>query len=309
MDNYSSDAVGHFAAACYQAGALDTLMANSSAAAAYTSWLARAEAVAMATSSGFHVDVHELVRALGEEVPTNLDKGTRAALECYRGRRMVGTWLTPPTTDLVLELFYTALKGQVGRLEPLQELNLQDESRDLANSLQDAFESRNLREAARILYSQLTDGSFNRFGKRMRMLVAPWVGARLLGLKKASIPLALTINDELARAVEDEPAALARALEIAAKKAFDGLTNVRLLRDGLLKESGDWNAQSKVENAVDFFVAQPMASSKDIQKALGLSRRGANFIIDRLLQRGVIENFHQDRAKNRVFACRRAMTL
>lgn len=309
MESYSSEAVRHLAAACYQAGALDNLMANSSIERAYTAWIGRAESVAMAQAAGYSVDVTKLVRAMGEEVPTNLLLDTRSALDAYRGRRMVGTWLTPPTSELVQELFHTSLKTHIAVMSAQQSNQLEDEARALAYALQDASEARDLRECARIIFSQITDGSFLGFGTRMRMLVAPWLGAKLLGLRKAAIPLALTINQERGSAVLDEPAALASALEKAARKAMDGFTNVRLLREGLLKEYGDRNASSKVEDAVDFFVTQPMASSRDVEKALKLSRRGANFVIDRLLQRGVIENVHQDRAKNRVFACRRAMVL
>lgn len=309
MENYSSEAVSHLAAACYQAGALDNLMANSSVERAYTAWIGRAESIAMAELSGHKIDVQEFVRALGEEVATNISKDTKSAMEAFRGRRMVGTWVSPPTPDLVRELFHTALKNHVTILSAQQENALEDDARALAYALEDAAEARNLRECARIVFSQITDESFLRFGTRIRMLIAPWLGARLLGLRRATIPVALTVNHEVEAARVDEPAALARALEKAARRASDGLTNVRLLRDGLLKEYGDRNAKSKAEDAVDFFVTQPMASSRDIEKALGLSRRGANFVIDRLLRRGVIENVHQDRAKNRVFACRRAMVL
>ncbi|WP_456717192.1 MULTISPECIES: hypothetical protein [unclassified Bradyrhizobium] len=263
----------------------------------------------MADAVGYKIDISEFVRALGEEVATNISRDTKSAMDAFRGRRMIGTWVSPPTSDLVRELFHTALKTHVTILNAQQENALEDDARALAYALEDAAEARNLRECARIVFTQIADESFLRFGKRIRMLIAPWLGARLLGLRRATIPVALTVNQEVDAAKVDEPAALARALEKAARRASDGLTNVRLLRDGLLKEYGDRNAKSKAEDAVDFFVTQPMASSRDIEKALGLSRRGANFVIDRLLQRGVIENVHQDRAKNRVFACRRAMVL
>lgn len=309
MESYSSEAVRQMAAACYQAGALDNLMVNSSIERAYTAWIGRAESIAIAEVSKIRVDVAEFVRAVGEEVATNISRDTRSAMEAYRARRMVGTWVTPPTSDVVRELFHVALKSAASNLSPQQDNALEDDARALAYALQDAAEARDLRECARIVFSQISDKSFLEHGVRMRMLIAPWLGGKLLGLRRSAIPLALTINQELEAAKVDQPAALARALENAARKATDGFTNVRLLRDGLLKEYGDRNSSSKVEDAVDFFVTQPMASSRDVERALKLSRRGANFVIDRLLQRGVIENVHQDRAKNRIFACRRAMTL
>jgi hypothetical protein len=81
------------------------------------------------------------------------------------------------------------------------------------------------------------------------------------------------------------------------------------LCDALVGECKVERSTSSVEAAVEFFVASPIAATRDLEKALGLTRRGANFVIKDLLDAGVVESVYPDRLKNRVFLCRRALTL
>jgi hypothetical protein len=312
VESYSSDALRQFGTAGYQAGVLDEMLADGAAKRSFDAWIARAESTAIAVADGFHVDAPTLTRATSEDAPTNLDKGVRSALDAWRARRLVSTWTEPPSADLILEMYAVATKSVARRMDAVGEFRLQDDASDLRASLADAAEAADLREAARVLGGQIADDSFGGHGSRIRLLVAPWLGARVLGLKRAGVPLALTLPAERRRVGPNDPdpsATLARAMATAIRHAMDMLRNVRLLRDSLVAECGPERSTSSVGPAVEFFVSSPIASSKDLEKALGLSRRGANFVIRDLMAGGVVESAYPDRIKNRMFICRRALTL
>lgn len=312
MESYSSEALRHFGTAGYYAGTLDEMLANGAAKRSFDSWVARAESAAIAIADGFLVDAPTLTRATSEDAPTNLDKGVRSALDAYRARRLISTWTEPPSSDLILEVFAVATKSVASRRDVTAEFRLQDDASDLRAALADAAEAADLREAARILGVQISDESFAGHGMRMRLLIAPWLAGRVLGLKRASVPLALTLLQEMKKAggIDPDPSTtLARAMSSAMRQAMDMLKNVRLLSDKLISECKVSRSTSSVGDAVEFFVASPIASTRDLEKALGLTRRGANFVINDMLEAGVLESAYPERLKNRVFLCRRALTL
>jgi hypothetical protein len=312
VESYSSEALRHFGMAGYYAGTLDQMLANGAAKRSFDAWVARAESAAIAIADGFLVDAPTLTRATSEDAPTNLDKGVRSALDAYRARRLVSTWTEPPSSDLILEAYAVATKSVASRMDAIAEFRLQDDASDLRTALADAAEAADLREAARILGVQISDDSFGGHGRRMRLLIAPWLGGRVLGLKRASVPLALTLLQETKGAGgvdSDPPATLTRAMASALRQALDMLKNIRLLSEALVGECAVGRSTSSVGDAVEFFVASPIAAARDLEKALGLTRRGANFVIDELLKAGVVESAYPERTKNRVFLCRRALTL
>lgn len=311
MESYSSEALRQFGTAGYYAGSLDEMLVSGSAKRVFDAWIARAESAAIAIADGFLVDAPSLTRATSEDAPTNLDKGVRSALDAYRARRLISTWKEPPSTDLILEAYAVAAKSVARRMDAAGEFRLQDDASDLRGALYDAAEAADLREAARVLSTQISDDSFGGHGARMRLLIAPWLGGRVLGLKRATVPLALTLHAETrkAGADADPTAALARAMAAALKQAMDMLRNIRLLRDALVAECKVVRSTSSIGDAVEFFVGSPIASARDLEKGLGLSRRGANFVINDLVEAGVIESVYPERQKNRVFLCRRALTL
>lgn len=312
MESYSSEALRHFGMAGYYAGMLDEILANPGTRRSFDAWISRAESAAIAVADGFLVDAPALTRATSEEAPTNLDKGVRSALDAFRARRLISTWTEPPSSDLLLEMYSVATKSVASRRDAAAEFKLQDDASDLRAALADAAEAADLREAARVLGGQIADDSFCGHGMRVRLLIAPWLAGRILGLRRASVPLALTLLQEMKKAdpLDADPSAtLARAMVLAMKQALDMLKNIRLLREALVGECSVERSTSSIGKAVEFFVASPIAASRDLEKALGLTRRGANLVISDLLQAGVVESAYPERAKNRVFLCRRALTL
>lgn len=325
MESYSSEALRHFGTAGYYAGTLDEMLANGSAKRSFDAWVARAESAAIAIADGFLVDAPTLTRATSEDAPTNIEKGIKSALDAYRARRLISTWNESPSSDLILEVHAVATKlvASRGTTEPnpqddirvsraAAEFRLQDDASDLRAALADATEAADLREAARILGVQISDESFGGHGQRMRLLIAPWLAGRILGLKRANVPLALTLLQETRKAGKTDPdpsATLARAMASSMRQAMDMLKNVRLLSEKLISECRISRSTSSVGSAVEFFVSSPISSARDLEKALGLTRRGANFVINDMLEAGVLESAYPERLKNRVFLCRRALTL
>jgi hypothetical protein len=312
METYASDVVRHLANASYSAGILDEMLANGSCQSCFEAWTARRESIAVAEADGNPVDNIAFARATGEaDGATNLDKDVRSALDALRARRAISTWTTAPKAEVLLELHTVAIKSRVRRLDGQAENKLQEDATELARALADAAEAADLREASRVLFTVIDNKKFAGGGQRMRSLLAPWLSARVLGQRRARVPVAMTLLKEMTRPdfSNNHMVTLARSMESAMKISIDGLRNIRLLRDTMVADCKMVSKKSSVGAGVEFFISFPMISSRDFEKGLNLSTRGANFVLDRMMASGVVESAYPERVSNRMFICRRALTL
>ena len=145
---------------------------------------------------------------------------------------------------------------------------------------------------------------------RIACLLAPGIMRLALGTPGARFGLArhLPPPDRLAALPPGEATrAVLLACRAGAIEALEDLEAARALRADLAYRIADERRSSRTPEAIDVLIATPVLSVGDLLDAVGLTHRGANMMLRRLVGAGVVRPHRTNRAKGRLFVCDRAL--
>ena len=294
-------------------GRLDARLEDEPAGQFLEAALLRREALAVAATEGFVASEETLARVLQDETETFLDRGARTAHDAHRALSFVVSWHSQaPDAAAILELLRLASKSNPRRRDAGAEWQSEEDAAQLAESLAGLDEAPDAWKAAETFRRLMVSGTFSGQGFKLALLLFPWLVR--VGF---SVPSALCgIAAEAARSADafrsaspdaDTWAGLWMSVTLSSADASSELLgSIKALRRTLAASCPHTRSTSRVPEAIDCVIRNPIVSTATLSRELALTPRGTKIVVDRLMEAGVIEVVN-DRRRNRIFVCRKAL--
>jgi hypothetical protein len=273
----------------------------------------RREALAIASLEGVGARKENLARLLGKRELTNVERGTRIALDIYDALQVVvslGTEL--PDRQKIIEIFEVSDTsfGRVRRPEFIW--SIENDALWLESELIDVAEKNDPLAWIELIRTVFNSGRFSSTARRMALLITPICLAKAF---ECGFPVIGTAEG-IRRANDEVRDAASTGYDWARVFAEAVSTGVKL-ETGLIKEIAPSRATitalcpvsrstSSIGKAIDFMLGMPVFSSKALTRALNVTDRGAKDVIDKLLDADLLE-VEGGIKQNRLFVCRRTL--
>lgn len=273
----------------------------------------RREALAIASLEGAGARKENLARLLGKRELTNVERGTRIALDIYDALQIVvslGTEL--PDRQKIIEIFEVSDTsfGRVRRPELLW--SIENDALWLQGELIEVAEKNDPWAWMEMIRTIFNSGRFSSTAIRMALLMAPICLAKAF---ECTSPI-LGTADGVRRQNDEVREASGSAINWASVFTSAVAAGVKA-ETGLIKEIAPGRATiaalcpigrstSSIGRAIDYMLGMPVFSMKALTKALNVTDRGAKDIVDKLLDADLLE-VEGGVKQNRLFICRRAL--
>jgi hypothetical protein len=279
----------------------------------YTPAALRREALAIASLEGAGARKENLARLLGKRELTNVERGTRIALDIYDALKLVTSLGTDlPDRQKIIEIFEVsdASFGRVRRPEFLW--SIENDAVWLQGELIEVEEKNDPWAWMEVIRTIFNSGRFSSTAIRMALLMAPICLAKAFDCRSPIFGTAEGVrrhNDEVREASTS-------AMNWAS--VFTGAVAAGVKAEtGLIKEIAPGRATiaalcpigrstSSIGRAIDYMLGMPVFSMKTLAEALKVTDRGAKDIVDKLLDADLLE-IEGGVKQNRLFICRRAL--
>jgi hypothetical protein len=318
MSHYSEDDlesisdIRHLVTAAAAIARLDeALVRTERADSIYHAGALRAESISIAALEGSLVRMEALSRLLGDRQATNLDRSVRLAADIHDALERVSTWgAEPPSSEEIRHLFDLSDASSGRRLKQDLVWVLEEDCLWLYNELLAFMEKPNPWDAIENVRSLWTSGRFLGTAKRMSLLVSGWMIGHGLGCANPVIGLGTAMirdTDGFRQASQDRISWLAmvgHALGTIGKEGLQRLVDGNASRVSMLALCPPEKSSSSVARTIDFMMKTPVFRKPALEKALGLTTRGAQVVLDKLEEADVVEVDGTDR--KRTYVCRRA---
>nr|WP_250807824.1 hypothetical protein [Neorhizobium tomejilense] len=305
--------ITHLVRAAASVARLDeALIRTEQADAIYHPAVLRSEAISVAALEGSVVRMEALSRLLGDKEATNLDRSVRLAVDIHNALTRVGTWGDePPSSEEIRHVFDLSDASSGRRLKQDLVWVLEEDCLWLHNELLAFMEKPNPWDAIENLRSMWTSGRFLGTAKRMAMLISGWMVGHGFACTHPVLGLAPAIirdTDGFRQASQDRISWLAKighALDAIGKDGLQRLTDGSASKTSMLALCPPEKSSSSIARTVEFMMKTPVFKKKALEKALGLTTRGAQVVLDKLEEADVVEV--DGSLRNRTYVCRRAM--
>jgi hypothetical protein len=279
----------------------------------YTPAALRREALAIASLEGAGARKENLARLLGKRELTNVERGTRIALDIYDALMLVTSLGDDlPDHQKIIEIFEVsdASFGRVKRSDFLW--SIQNDALWLQGELIEVADKTDPWAWVELIRTIYNSGRFSSTAVRMALLMAPICLARAFDCKAPILGTAEGVrrsNDEVREAATSAPdwaCVFTGAVTTGVKIETGLIKEVPATRATIAALCPIGRSTSSVGKAIDYMLGTPVFSIKTLVNALGVSNRGAKDIVDKLLDADLLE-IEGDVKQNRLFICRRAL--
>lgn len=235
---------------------------------------------------------------------TNTDRNDRHVMSISAAHSVMMEATNPLSPECLLTVaqklatpFYK--KDADGRLSAAADMAIDDLLADLGRRLSGAAEYQDIFATATELSVVAHRGE--PFARRLAALVAPYALASVLGHRTPCISATQTILsgdiDGLVPAIDQSAS---RSLDLA--RSLDRLMNTLDLRLGQNQQSS-----AKTRVATRLFIRYPIMPTTFLGTYLEISKAGLKYVVDQLIDKGVVEIFGHATKINRVFVCRESL--
>jgi hypothetical protein len=145
---------------------------------------------------------------------------------------------------------------------------------------------------------------------RMACLLGPGIMRLALGTPGARFGIArhLPAPERLAALPPaDAVRAVLAASSAGAADAMEDLEGLRALRNDLAYRVAGERSSSRTPEAIDVLIHTPVLGVVGLLEAVGLTHRGANMMVRRLVGAGIVRPHRANKAKGRLYVCDRAL--
>lgn len=279
----------------------------------YTPAALRREALAIASLEGAGARKENLARLLGKRELTNVERGTRIALDIYDALKLatsLGDDL--PDHQQIIEIFEVsdASFGRVKRPDFLW--SIQNDALWLQTELIEVADKRDPWAWVEVIRTIFNSGRFSSTATRMALLMAPICLAKAFDCEAPILGTAegvRRVNDEVREAATSAgnwASVFANAVASGVKIETNLMKEVAPTRATLAALCPIGRSTSSIGRAIEYMLGMPVFSMKTLADALKVTDRGAKDIVDKLLDADLLE-IEGGVKQNRLFICRRAL--
>lgn len=235
---------------------------------------------------------------------TNTDRNDRHVMSISAAHSVMMEASNPLSPECLLTVaqklatpFYK--KDDAGRINAAADLAIETILSDMVDRLASAAEYPDIFATATGL--SVVARREEPFARRLAALVAPYALADALGHRTPCISATESILtgdiDSLVPAIDQSAA---RSLDLA--RSIERLVNTLDLRLGQNQQSS-----AKTRVATRLFIRYPIMPTTFLGTYLEISKAGLKYVVDQLIEKGVVEIFGQATKINRVFVCRESL--
>ena len=274
----------------------------------------RREALAIASLEGAGARKENLARLLGKRELTNVERGTRIALDIYDALKLSTSYGGDdlPDHQQIIELFEVS-DASFGRMKRPDFLwSIQNDALWLQGELLEVADKRDPWAWVEMIRTIFNSGRFSSTATRMALLLAPICLARAFDCKAPILGTAegvRRLNDEVREAATsagDWANVFTGAVASGVKIETNLVKEVAPTRATLAALCPIGRSTSSIGRAIDYMLGMPVFSMKTLADALKVTDRGAKDIVDKLLDADLLE-IEGGVKQNRLFICRRAL--
>lgn len=166
--------------------------------------------------------------------------------------------------------------------------------------------------AAAILRKILEEGRFNGKGPLLACLLAPMVIRTAFAAPRALVGIGSIPKLELlrlARTTADFDLPFLRTVADDARRTADAQFRFAQVKAKILDMIRVERNSSMAPKSVDHFLTVPISSVPSLAERMGLTRKGAQLVVERLVRGGVLQVHNHDTTKGRLYVCTQALGI
>lgn len=272
-----------------------------------SSSLIRRESIGISSIDGNFVIEEDLSRVVYSDELTMLDRNIRKVSDIFKMLNFIHDFNDEIDSYFIQRIFMTGDYNNNRLMKTDTIWSLEDDSTWLFNYLEKIMDQKDPWTAIEFIRQIWVSGRFFGTSRKMALSLSPLILQIGFGLNNNYYGLSNEIKkhtENLRRYSEDKDEwflFITHCINESAKNNIEVIKNVNLLKETVSKMCQVERSTSSVDNAIFEFMKTPIFNIKKLAERLDLSQNGAKIVLDKLIEKNIIEQDDFFRNKSYIF--------